>query len=259
MSLTLSGSSLNTLLSQVNTGIGNTSMLASQLTQQPLGLATAMFRNARMIGTIIPDVVVEETGTDDVVVTQHPVANNTPISDHKYKNPCTLTMRVGWSESPAIMGGGAGTVLGNISSTANSFTTNQRTKAIYQQMQDLQNSPNPFQVTTGKRVYDNMVITSIAVTTEQHTEFTLLMTVTMQQIVIVTPQTVVAPPQSAQSNPAATGGTTDNGSVQPQSSTTPDASPMYLRAGSNDIMNATWAQRANAFNPFGTVPGQQAA
>src|SRR5215831_5345593 len=56
----------------------------------------------RKIDTLIPDCTVSESHTDRVQITVHPVADNTPVSDHAFILPKALIMRVGWTNSNPV-------------------------------------------------------------------------------------------------------------------------------------------------------------
>ena len=41
----------------------------------------------RSIGTVIPDVVIEEAHRDELIITQHPVEKGATITDHAFARP----------------------------------------------------------------------------------------------------------------------------------------------------------------------------
>lgn len=133
----------------------------------------------RNIGGIIPDCTVEEEGTDELVVTKHPVEQGADISDHVYKNPARLTMRVKWSNASAAAVSDPNYVV-----------------SIYNQLLALQVSGQLFTVTTGKRQYSNMQMLTITQTTDEKTELSLEVVVTFEQLIIVTTQVNSVPPAS---------------------------------------------------------------
>ena len=53
------------------------------------------------IGGIAIPATFEETNTDQVSVTDHPVEAGAQITDHAYYRPAELVMRCGWSNSSA--------------------------------------------------------------------------------------------------------------------------------------------------------------
>jgi hypothetical protein len=196
------------------------------------GLMPAFIRAGRSIGTIIPDVTIEEHHHDRLEITQHPVAKGTPISDHAYRMPAEVTMRLGWTNSNpigsivggAISGfaeGGIGGALGGAAQGAFSSFTEQRVKDVYQTLIDLQTGGKdgknlkPFALTTGKRNYDAMMISDLSVTTDRHTEYALIVEARMREVIIVQPQETTAPAQADQADPSRTAQTQDSGPKQP--------------------------------------------
>lgn len=193
------------------------------------GVLPAFIRNTRKIDTIIPDVVVTERHTDRLVVTQHPVADNTPISDHAYRMPAVLTMQCGWSNSNVVGAAVSGFMSGGLAGAGSSLlasATEQRVKDIYSQLLDLQfgkqrNNPDTFSVTTGKRNYTNMMITELSVSTDRHSEYALIVQCTMQEVIKAKIATTTAPAQQDQKKAETTTETADKGKVQPNPNDSP--------------------------------------
>ena len=162
---------------------------------------------ARMDGegdTIIPDVVISELHTDDVTVTQHPVDTGANISDHAFVQPAGLSVTFGWSDSSrAINSALGGSILQGL----------ETTKDVYDKLLDLKNARMPLRVSTGKRVYENMVLTNIRVTTTVDTESAAIIEMTFQEVFLATAQTVSL--QSIkQKNPGKTAAVSNKGSKQ---------------------------------------------
>lgn len=153
----------------------------------------------RAIGQIIPDVTVEEVLRDDMTITQHPVEMGAPVSDHAFKMPSTIEMRVGWSDSTHQAQG--------------------YVQTVYQALLALQARRRPFAVSTGKRRYTDMLISSIAVTTDEKSEFALNVVVGLTKVIITKTQTTaggspVSGGSGGQAAPAQTGSVSDSGSSQ---------------------------------------------
>ena len=53
----------------------------------------------RQIGGIMMDITIEEEGTDELTITEHPVEQGAAISDHAYKEPARLRIRAMCSNS----------------------------------------------------------------------------------------------------------------------------------------------------------------
>lgn len=160
--------------------------------------------SARAIGQIYADVTVEENHRDESVITQHPVEGGATIGDHAFDLPPTVEIRGGFSNSTA---GYVGYV-----------------QEQYQALLALKASKRPFDIYTGKRAYQDMLIRGISVVTDPRTEFVLMFTVVCQHITIVSTQTTggggtdAAPASdpSNQADPASTGSVTNSGNVEAQ-------------------------------------------
>ena len=164
---------------------------------------------ARAIGQIYADVTVEEGHRDEVIITQHPVEGGGVITDHAYKRPAELEIKCGFSNSSA---GRVGYV-----------------QQQYQALLALQLARKPFNVYTGKRRYQNMLVRGLQVVTDPHSENILLVSVALQEIILVSVQTTsagqsgtgtdTAAPGSSpadQANPASTGSVQNSGNVEAQ-------------------------------------------
>jgi hypothetical protein len=121
-------------------------------------------QGARSIGDLYPHVVVEETHSDELAITQHPVEFGTPVTDHAFKQPETVELRCGWSNSTAASSG--------------------YVQAVYRAFLSLQAKREPFNISTGKRQYNSMLLRSLLVKTDPESEFTLMCVATAQRIVI---------------------------------------------------------------------------
>jgi len=151
---------------------------------------------SRLIGTIVPEVVVEETHQDDLVITAHPVADGAAVSDHAYKAPPLVQMRCGFSNSTA--------------------QTEGYVQAVYQEFLSLQAERQPFDVSTGKRSYSNMLIRSIQVVTAPDSEYALSISVGLQGVIISSPQ---------MGGSGGSGSTISNANVTPSDATSAGQAP----------------------------------
>jgi hypothetical protein len=132
------------------TGTGSTAILSSATT------------------TLMADVVPEERHEDEMEITQHPVEQGSVISDHAFKLPARLDLTYGW----------AGGSLQNTAMDPNFL------KLIYAQLLQLQANATLFVVYTGKRTYRNMMIRTLAVTTDKESENILLISIGLQEILM---------------------------------------------------------------------------
>ena len=151
----------------ISLGAGNTPLVNASALFSLIGDMVPNYAlissNKRSVGLLIPDIVIEEMHRDDVSITVHPVETGTPISDHKFENPAVVEMRCGWSDSTHQSAG---------------FV-----QSVYEELVALKQSTEPFDVSTGKRQYQNMLVKSIVVTTDETTEYVLNALVTLQEII----------------------------------------------------------------------------
>jgi hypothetical protein len=214
----------------------------------PSGLSSILMRGQRKIATIIPDVTIEENHADRVTVTQHPIADGMPVSDHVFRQPSTVTMRCGWSNGGSGMfcalgsaastgisaltsGASIGSALGSAGSDLMSSFTEQRVNNIYDSLRKLQFDDkawssgqvpvNTFKLVTGKRTYDAVVITEISIRTDRTSEYSLMVEAHFQEVMKVKTKSTTQPAQTDQSNPSKTGSPSDNGTK----SATPETNP----------------------------------
>lgn len=162
----------------------------------------------RGFGGIVPDVVIQESHSDNLAITEHPVEMGAPISDHAYLRPAEVKVRAAWSPNSPALGGILGTIIpvsqGLVSGISQLFNGGESyLNEIYQQLLALQESREPFELTTGKRTYEQMLIESIAVETDQATENVLMVSIHFRQVIIVKTVTASATPQAEEEAQAA--------------------------------------------------------
>ena len=160
---------------------------AETLLGDAAGPYVLLFSNARSIGGIIPNVTVREVLTDEDTITQHPVESGTPIADHVFANPKIIEMSSGWSDSTA---GYPGYV-----------------QDVYQAILALKATREPFDVSTGKRAYQNMLFGNVTAVTDEQSEHTLMVTARLQEVIITTTDDG----SSSSTDPQTTGSSTAGG------------------------------------------------
>ncbi len=185
-----------------------------------LGLESLLVKPRRNIGPFKAQVTIEEVHTDELEITDQPVEQGARISDHAFLRPAEVVIQCAWSDSPSNIGvfdGLIGAVTGTIAGVGAFFGGEDVTqsRAMYENMLALQALREPFEVYTGKRVYNNMLIKSLKVTTDKTSESSLMMTCVLRQVIIVTTRTLVigAPPED-QAAPEETAPPEDEGDQQ---------------------------------------------
>lgn len=145
----------------------------------------------RSIGGIFPQIVVEEQHDDTLEITDFPVESGASISDHAFKKPERVTI------------------------TAATSATNENIDALYQKLLKLQAKREPFEIVTGKRKYDNMLVESLSVPTDKTREYSLWFRATCKRIRIVGVKTTSLPPSENQGLSNSTESPVDTGSKMP--------------------------------------------
>lgn len=148
----------------------------------PISLQT-FFGSSRKIGSIDVNVVINENTSDELEITQQPVQEGAMIADHAFKKPTVFSMNIYFRDN---------------------LTTSF--KDIYQELLDLQESRVPFDITTPKRIYENMLLKSLGMTTDKNTENTLSIQAGFQEVLIVQ-VSVASVPRRSQRNAGRTGKT----------------------------------------------------
>lgn len=143
------------------------------------------FSPRRSIGGFTATLTIEETGTDELVITDHPVQEGASITDHAYTKPALLSLRAQWGEDDARM----------------------PLDELYAKLLELQASRIPFDVITGRRMYKNMLVKALSMTNDQTTFGVLAVRFQLQQIITVQVETTAIPPRAKQKQPGRTGAT----------------------------------------------------
>lgn len=143
----------------------------------------SLFGKKRQIGDIKLNVVVSESTNDTLTITKQPVQLGASITDHSYKEPTAFTMTAYFQD--------------NITTSLSQ---------AYQKLLDLQSSRQPFAVVTPKRIYKNMLMASLGQTTDKTTENTLFITMSFQEVILVSVTTTTVA-RNKQKSAGATGAT----------------------------------------------------
>ncbi len=138
---------------------------------QPVTLQS-VFGTKRMIDAITVQVIISEETNDTLSITKQPVQTGASITDHSFKEPTVLSMRI-LQQNNNLVSGFLSTFSGN------------GLAAIYQDFLDLQSKRSPFTVITKKRIYKNMLIAVLRQNTDKSTENILSLDITLQEVILV--------------------------------------------------------------------------
>lgn len=156
----------------------------------------SLFGQGRSFGAVPPfnpitvQVVVNENTSDVLTITKQPVQQGANITDHAYKEPTTFSMQIFFADNLGVS-----------------------LSKVYQNLLDLQSYRAPFDVITPKRIYHNMLISSLGLTTDKATENTLAISLSFQEVIIVQVVTTQVP-RARQKSPGKTGATQNAGQKQ---------------------------------------------
>lgn len=140
-------------------------------------------RPTRRIGEISVNVVLNESTNDTLTITKQPVQQGASITDHAYKEPTLFSTDILFRDNPELS-----------------------LSKVYQQLLDLQSSRVPFDIVTPKRIYRNMLIAVLGMTTDKSTENILKITASFQEVILVSVSTTNVP-RAKQRFPGGTGKT----------------------------------------------------
>lgn len=157
------------------------------------------FRPTRSIGGFVATVTIDEKGTDELEITQHPVQQGAQISDHAYLKPATLSVQAKW-----------GVETGPLDET-------------YKALLALQAAREPIDVVTGKRIYKNMLIQSLGQTNDSENENILSVDFSLQEIIIVNVEVTTVPAREKHANSQKTSGTQKSGTKQTKTLAKPNS------------------------------------
>jgi len=139
------------------------------------------------------DVTEREEHRDQLYITEHPIESGAAISDHAYKRPAEIQLRIGYS---------------NATHADPTFVTQ-----IYQDLLRFQADRTPFDLYTGKRVYTNMLLAGLIVETDVANEWALRIEANCRQIFLVNTQVyAISTDPSALASPQTALPTVDAGS-----------------------------------------------
>lgn len=163
----------------------------------PYSLEALVFDRSRSISwddngqtvELVPDITISEEHSDDVLITKHPVDTGANINDHAIKQPSVVRCTYGWSDSSRLINSLLDlSILKGLESTSD----------IYDLLLQLQKNRTLLTVKTGKRTYENMILTGLRVSTTENTESALIADCTFEEIILANVETVTLAPEKQQ-------------------------------------------------------------
>ncbi len=149
--------------------------------------AQSIIAPQRRIGEFSGFVVTDETASDELEITEHPVQSGAPISDHAYVRPAELSVKFLYGVQNGDLG------------------------ELYEKLLELQSARELFSVTTGKRSYSNMLLKGLTQTTDKSTENVLSITADFKQVIVAYVEATEMPPRANQKYAQTTESTANSG------------------------------------------------
>ena len=147
---------------------------------------------------------IEESHKDELEISQHPVEYGASITDHAFKRPSEVVVKVGWSNSPTADSGWKSTLQGLAVANSPLAASVSNAYSLYQGAQSALNGADPgqingiyayllamqrmmclFSLETTKLLYDDLLIKSISTETDSRHANDLVVTLVCQQVILV--------------------------------------------------------------------------
>lgn len=175
-------------------------------------LSTIFHQQSRRIGVMVPSVVVSEKHSDTLEITEHPVEKPTSsgtgfVADHAYRRPSEVVMQVGFS--------GGGSLLDLLNTSSIGLSLGLSPSEVYEKFLEMQRNRELLDVTTGKRLYNNMLIRALEVVTDKATENVLSAVLTLRELTITETKAVKVADKTDMKEGVGTAGTHNAGVKSP--------------------------------------------
>jgi hypothetical protein len=117
---------------------------------------------SRAIGGVFVDVVLREEHAAEMEIAEHPVERGAKISDHAWRKPYSVTLE--------------------------SVIDETRAMSSYEALLGVQKTAEPFDLMTGLKVYENMLVKRLTPTRDLDHARVLYFTADLQEVIIVSTQ-----------------------------------------------------------------------
>lgn len=149
-----------------------------------MALTQLFFKKGNYLENIRLDVIIKESATASVRVTENPVENAANINDHVIVNPSMFTM-------DGVVSDISSTFTGAIPTAINTFTKNtKRSKEAWNALLELLTNKTVFSLVQNLRTYENVVLMSLSESQDKDTSNGLFFSSTLKEIIVVGAQTV---------------------------------------------------------------------
>lgn len=184
---------------------------------------------------VVFDAVIREAHTSELEVTDNPVETGVMVSDHAFMRPKRLEIEADVSDN-WLHGFDPQTGLAIPDPFFSSKAS--RSAAAWDILLGLQASAAPFSVQTGLKLYDNMVIETLACEQDAASAAILSFRATLREVIRVSTQTVTYPPRQPGKTNRQASKKVDAGQKKTDPVTDPkQAQSLLYQAGGNQVQN----------------------
>lgn len=148
-------------------------------------------RTKKLIGGIQLDGVITENHDSSIRITRNPVELGADTTDNAVIEPKRIVIEAIVTDTPigvAALGEIVDTVTGLFGTATSENTT--RSVAAYNALIQLQELREPIEVQTKLKLYENMLITNIKVKQDKDTSRSVMLVISMEEIIIVSSQLI---------------------------------------------------------------------
>jgi hypothetical protein len=171
------------------------------------------------------DLVVSESHTSELEITDNPVETGVVISDHAFALPDTVDLVLYVSD----------TTLEPLPNPDPFSSIISRSATAWNWLKGLQKSGVPFDVQTGLQLYQNQLIKRLSVMQDKDKVGCLIVTVTLREVQIVSTQNVTYPPRKTGKTTRQASAPVNEGNVTP-TPVTPQSNPTLLNQALSQLI-----------------------
>jgi len=144
-----------------------------------MSIAQLIFRKGNFISTVELDIIITESATATVRVTENPVEYGANINDHIIIEPLTFT-------TEGVVSNVSSSTIGQFARVPANFSkATTKSKEAWEELLELQINRTPFTLKQGLKEYENIVIISLTESQDKDTANGLFFTATMKEIIFV--------------------------------------------------------------------------
>lgn len=151
-----------------------------------MSIAQLFFRKGNFISTIELDIIISESASATVRVTENPVENGANVNDHIITEPMTFT-------TTGVVSNISSSVIGQFTRVPTIFSQSTANgKEAWEALLELLANKTPFTLVQGLKEYKNIVIIGLSESQDKDTANGLFFTATMKEIIFVGAQAIIA-------------------------------------------------------------------